>query len=61
MTNENIFGVKPHVWRMWTPYGRELFNWILTCGANDVPFWNAAFVAACEESGLNVEYEARHG
>ena len=49
---------------MWDDKGRASFNDICDMflhRKNYCRIWNAAFVAACEASGLNVEYEARHG
>lgn len=59
----NDYKVPRRVWNMWSEYGRATFNDIMDVDPyspiGETALWNGAFLAACEASGLNVEFPAR--
>lgn len=63
MSASIYYGVPHKVWDMWTEDGQWAFAVLMESDSfgsvDEVAKWNGAFVAACEASGLNVEFPAR--
>ena len=60
---KNIYKVRRSAWSRWSEHGRRTFNTMITIleFGSKVQTWNVAFMAACEMSNLNIEYEPREG